>query len=1277
MASQEQGNIDYNKLPKPIVKSLTELIARIKLILWIRGSLAILAVVVVAILIVMGIDAATIIISPVYRWALSSSVFIAFLIGIYFYLYRPLAQPFTLERVARFVELRHPELQERMSSIVELCRIDKNSDNFGSQRLIDKLAEEAVFDAKKVKPRQEINTKSVKPWFIAAGIVVGIIILLMAIWPLRTFRLMARVIAPASDVGSFFADSVEVQPGNKRMVKGDPLTIEVRTTNSKIDKAYIIKFAENGKLVKERMIESAVEPGSEENDNVRLFILAIPQVNDSFRYCIHAGHSVTEKYEVQAEIPPQVDRLDLIYSYPEYTGLGSVVYTNSAGNINVLNGTKVKANAYLSKPISSAKVLIAGKELAETNVTYTSQVRLKCEFDVPSNVDGKWQINIEDHFKFKNKAKTYSIVSVKDQAPTVDVFRPLVKDLTLSPKGRFVINYFAFDDYGLTNAYLEVTKDGHEPDIHQLKKLVKEKDKDGIWSGNVRFDLSKFDLKNVLQLSVVVCVADALPIELGGPQIAKSEAVLVSIDREAESLARQSYDMQHDTINNVLENVLKRLEDAVGDSKDINIEMSTDTPDYEQVDESATVVASDLSIVSELLDSLSGMLDETVYVGLKDGVEDAKTKGVDAAKQNAEMIVMLDKDDKKATGRKLRTSLEDSIMMIKNLFGDLEELDKVVEEWLETEELVNTQEDLAEDAEDMLEYGEMLDQDWLESQKDVVEDISDALAEEYPEAIKSRLEEVQKATEELAKDAEQLADIQDELAGATDETDLNKLEDALASALQQDDSSDKWDDAKEAAVQGKFDEAMDKAQGALDDDVKELVDAAKELETIGDMMTDNQALNDANREAADLAENAQDETEKASDMASDIAEESDTPENDQQNCSGATPEEQDAMHGQQEKAADALSDVSEGLEKSNSALAEQISALDAQIAAQAQANAQSNQPPMDTPMDQAMQAAMQAALDAQAAMDMENMEPSEAAQAQQAAEQAQSDALKAMNEAQKAQAEAMGAEPLDAALAQANAANAQADAARAQENAETAQAEAQGALDNQPQSAELSAAQDAQTEAALAQAGATLAQADAASAQAEAQDAMSIAAEAPSEEAMAAAQDAQAEAALAQAEAKAAQQNAQQTQSQASKATQQAEMAMMLAEQAMQAAQAAALALSEMMQQQSQQLGMNQQQMQAMASMNQPQPPSQQQSADAPPEPPNENAKNTPEKEEHGVIDLELLKNIGLTLGDWEKIKGGLKSGITSEGDFDNVPLEYRALVREYFREIAEQVQDK
>jgi len=1363
MPSKLNKDIDYNKLPEPIVKSLTELIARIKLILWIRGSLATLAVVFVVILIVMGIDAATIIISPIYRWSLSLSVFVALLIAVYFYLYKPLTQPFSLERVARFVELRHPELQERMSSIVELCRIDKNSDNFGSQQLIDKLAEEATFDANNVKPTQEINSKSVKPWFVAAGFVVGIIVVLMAIWPLRTLRLMARVIAPASDVGSFFADNLEVEPGSLRIVKGEPLTIKVKTKSPKIETAYIIKFEEDGKLVKERMIESTLDPEIEENKNLRVFTLSIPQVNESFRYCIHAGHSLTAKYEVQVEVPPQVDRFDFVYTYPSYTGLGAVLHTNALGNISVLNGTEVNINANLSKPINSAKVIVAGKELADTNLIYISQSRLKCTFVTPFDVDDKWQMNIVDHFGFTNTPKIYSIVSVKDQPPTVDIYRPIEKDLVLSTKGRFVINYFGFDDYGLTNAFLEVTKDGKVPDIHKLKKLEKEEGKEGIWKGDIRFDLSKFNLNNVSKLSVVVCVADALPVKFGGPQIARSEPIIISIDRQAESLSKQSYDMQHDTIKKILENVLKRLEDSVVDAKSINTEMSEELPDYVQVDEDASEVAADLSTASELLDDLLGMLDDTVYVGLKDGVEKAKDRGVDGAKQNAEMIVMLDKDDKKATGRKLRTSLEDSIMMVKNLFEDLVKLDEVVDKWLDTEELANKQDDLVEDAQDMLSDGEMLDEDWIDDQKDIADEISDALSEENPEAMKDKLEDVKKATEKLAKDAEELADLQDQLGEATKDESLEKLKDTVEDALQNGESSEKWDEAKEAVDEGDFDEAMAIAQEAIDDQAKDLAKDAQELETIGDMLTDNQELNDANSKVSDLAEQAQNETDKASEMADGIDEPSKAEQAQQkaqtaqaeaekaqseaeaaqqvakdakaeaksapsemanekvqeaqkavseaqtkaqeakqdadeaqseatkaqaeaqsseenQSTSEATPEEQQVMQGQQEKAADALSDVSEGLEKSKSALEEQIAALNEQIEAQAQAAAQSqSQPPMDTPMDEAMQAAMQAALDAQQAMDLSEMMPqSEASQAQQAAQQAQSKALEAMTEAQKAQAQAMSAEPSDAAKAQADAAQAQSEAEAAQSEAEVAQAEAQSALDAQPSTPEMSAAQAAQSEAQAAQGEASQAQESASESQSAAQEAMSAAIESPSEEATSAAQQAQSDAAQAQTEAKAAQQAAQQSQSQAQQATQQADAAMMQAQQAMMQAQAAQQALNEVMAQQAQQLGMSQQQMQSMASMNQPSKPSQQPSQQqTPPGQPSDNAQNKPAKLENGVIDLELLKNIGLTLEDWEKIMGGLKSGVTSEGDFDNVPAEYRILVREYFREIASQVQEK
>ncbi|MDA3798316.1 MAG: hypothetical protein PF692_04455 [Kiritimatiellae bacterium] len=1285
---ENNANVDYTKLPESIVKSLTELIERIKLILWIRGSLAVLAVVVVSILIVMGIDAATIIISPIYRWGLSSLVLVSFLIALYFYLYKPLTQPFTLTRVARFVELRHPELQERMSSIVELCRIDKGSSDFGSQRLIDQLAEEATFDASNVKPRQEINTKSVKPWFIAAGCVVGFIVVLTAIWPLRTLRLMTRVMAPASDVGSFFSDSIDVEPGNIRMIVGDPLNIIVKTSSPKINTAYMIKFAKNGKLMKERMVESVVDSEAEENENVKVFKISIPQVNDGFRYSIHAGHSVTEKYEVFAEIPPQIDLLDLIYSYPKYTGLGSVINTNSSGNISVVNGTKVRINAKLSKPINTAKIVIGGVQLPETNLTYTSQIRLIADFDVPNNINDKWEINIEDHFKFKNTPKVYSIVSIPDLPPTVDIFRPINKDLTLSPNGRFVINYFGFDDYGLTNAFLEVTKDNNEPVVHPLKKLVKEKDKEGIWSGNVRFDLLKFNLKNTSSLTIKVCVADALPIELGGPQIGTSEPITITIDKSAESLSRQSYDLQQEAITKILENVLQRLEDAVVDTKAINVEMSEERPDYIKVDEDSTDVASELSIANGMLDDLVSVLGDTAYKELIEGVQNVQTKGIAVAKESAEMIVMLDKDDKKAMGRKLRTSLEDSIMLLKNLFLELEELDKIVEEWIKAEELANKQEDLAADAEEILESGEMFDEDWVEDQKDIAEELSDVLESGNPEAIRDKLAEVKEATEELAKDAEELSGLQDKLAEATKEEKMETLSEAIEDGLSND-GSEKFEEAKKAAEEGDFDEAMTKAQEAVREKAEELAKDAKELETIGDILTDNQALNDADEKVSDLADKAQGETEKATDMASDISEQPDSAQENgeqgaqdeqsaaqeqgaQEQGSEATPEEQAAMQGQQEKAADALSDVSKGLEESKSALEQQISELDKQIAAQQESSMNADQ---QTAMETAMDAAMEAAMTAENAMEMANMEPSQAAQAQAQAQQAQSEALEAMTDAQAAQAEAMGASPEEAATAQAEASASQEEAAAAQAEATRAMADAQATLEGQP---ETQAAAEAQSAAAETQAAANEAQAEAASAQAESQAAMEAAAESPSEEATAAAQASQAAAAQAQTEAKAAQQSAQQTQAEAQKATAQAEAAMQEAQAAMMAAQQAAQALSQMMQQQAQQLGMTQQQMQSMASMNQPQPPSQQKSqqqSDSQQSSDSNNPQNKPEKVETGVIDPELLKNLGFTLEDWEKIRGGLKSGIISEGVYDNVPPEYRALVREYFKEIANQIQ--
>ena len=95
-------------VPQPIVDALRGLISRVRLVMLVRGLLAVAAIAIACLLIGMAIDAAFTIFSTGGRVALSLTLLAVVLAGAWWYLIRPLARTFTLSGMARIIEERHP-----------------------------------------------------------------------------------------------------------------------------------------------------------------------------------------------------------------------------------------------------------------------------------------------------------------------------------------------------------------------------------------------------------------------------------------------------------------------------------------------------------------------------------------------------------------------------------------------------------------------------------------------------------------------------------------------------------------------------------------------------------------------------------------------------------------------------------------------------------------------------------------------------------------------------------------------------------------------------------------------------------------------------------------------------------------------------------------------------------------------------------------------------------------------------------------------------------------
>ena len=131
------------RLPKTIVRTLRLLILRARLAIAVRGIGTVMALAIGLLLVVMAIDACVVIFASPVRYALTLLALSATVVGMLLLLIRPLARRLTLDGIARAIELHHPELQERISSSVELLSSKDAPELRGSDALITALVNEA------------------------------------------------------------------------------------------------------------------------------------------------------------------------------------------------------------------------------------------------------------------------------------------------------------------------------------------------------------------------------------------------------------------------------------------------------------------------------------------------------------------------------------------------------------------------------------------------------------------------------------------------------------------------------------------------------------------------------------------------------------------------------------------------------------------------------------------------------------------------------------------------------------------------------------------------------------------------------------------------------------------------------------------------------------------------------------------------------------------------------------------------------------------------------
>ncbi len=172
------------------------------------------------------------------------------------------------------------------------------------------------------------------------------------------------VLSHAADAAwmTLFPNSIRVvvEPGNTRVAAGRPLEIRASLKG----RGANLRGAAPSLLVSADGQQRAVAMTLDRD----AYQFKFESVDRSFRYKVVAGAVSSSDYSVTALFPPKVERIDVSYEYPAFSGLAPRI-DEDAGDIYGPAGSRVRIRVHTDKPVADGALGLSGRAVLPLRVS--------------------------------------------------------------------------------------------------------------------------------------------------------------------------------------------------------------------------------------------------------------------------------------------------------------------------------------------------------------------------------------------------------------------------------------------------------------------------------------------------------------------------------------------------------------------------------------------------------------------------------------------------------------------------------------------------------------------------------------------------------------------------------------------------------------------------------------------------------------------------------------------------------------------------------------------
>jgi hypothetical protein len=236
------------------------------------------------------------------------------------------------------------------------------------------------------------------------------------------------------------AITVEVSPGDARVPGGKAMKIHARVRAGGRDFTQLAP-------------QLVLTSGADERTVVMVragegFEFDIGSIDRSFRYQVKAGSSSSRQFNVTALFPPRVERIDISYVYPSFSGLAAR-NEEDGGDIYAPAGTRVRLRIHTDKAIAAGQLA-----MASGTVPLTSAGEKSVDAELLLTRDDSYRVRLSDKDGLTADGDSeYFIRLMDDRPPDVRILRPS-SDQGITPLEEVTIEARADDDYGVSTLEL-------------------------------------------------------------------------------------------------------------------------------------------------------------------------------------------------------------------------------------------------------------------------------------------------------------------------------------------------------------------------------------------------------------------------------------------------------------------------------------------------------------------------------------------------------------------------------------------------------------------------------------------------------------------------------------------------------------------------------------------------------------------------------------------------------------------------------------------------------